>query len=87
MLILVVILAIVFTFTYKRYKGEYYRIKKKKETHKTILNTFFSEAIKKGYTRKEIKKLLFKKGWPEKIVNEYCNKAFGYIEGRIKSKK
>ncbi|MBW2965616.1 hypothetical protein KY342_00765 [Candidatus Woesearchaeota archaeon] len=79
MLVLVVILSVMFILTYK--------FQTKKEIYIRALNAFLSEAVKKGYTKNEIKKMLFEKGWPENVVIRYCDKAFKHIEEKIESFK
>jgi hypothetical protein len=49
---------------------------KKRQKQAKKINDFFESAVKKGYTKKKIKNMLLNQAWPEKIVNEYCDKFF-----------
>ncbi len=53
--------------------------KKKKFSNKEkakALTKFILNCRKRKIPKKEIKKLLIKKGWPEKIINEYLKGIF-----------
>jgi len=85
-LILVIVLSIIFIITYKYYSKDKKPVKNIK-SYIIELNKFLKEAVKKGYAKKEIQKLLEKNGWPKKIITEYCDKAFKEIEEKIGFKK
>jgi len=48
----------------------------KRKKYAKKINEFFENAVKQGYPQDQIKKMLIDQAWPEKIVNDYCNKFF-----------
>ena len=48
----------------------------RKEEYATLLSRFFVKAIGEGYAKQNIKNMLIDKGWPKKLVAEYCDEFF-----------
>jgi hypothetical protein len=50
--------------------------KASREEYTKTLNAFLNNAINQGYNKGQIRQLLASKGWPKKLVAEYCDEFF-----------
>ncbi|MCK4589778.1 MAG: hypothetical protein KAT77_04995 [Nanoarchaeota archaeon] len=85
--LLAVILTLSSYIAYEKYIKSPYKEKVKEEKYSKVLGDFIKQANLQGYSRKQIREALRKKGWPDKIINPYLRKGYRELPEKKPDKK